>query len=360
MKKLIIVLMMGLVALTTGCESEPETLKEAYEDYFDIGVALSKTSYNYYDEEFYDEFSTVTCENEMKWENIQSSEGTFYFNSADIIADYVRETGKSLRGHTLVWHSQTPTWVGSTDDSLTVDENIEILLARVESYYKTLQDRYGDILIHWDVANEVLSDSSNPSEIYRTDSLYYQACGSDDEKFEYFISEVFKMVKEYSPDVVRYYNDYNIITNTTKRTKLITFITNINALGADVQGIGCQGHIDYSITYDTVDTALTHIETLGLQEIAITELEISIYTSDSDTEVDVLSDEQQTQLADAYDNVFSALRDHKDTVANVTFWGISDASTWKDNYPVYGRNDHPLLFDDFGEKKEAYYRVLNF
>lgn len=374
MKKLNVILMLSMsVLLLFGCSSDTEeemteeevvevaTLQETFGEYFDVGVALSTKTYETYDISLYQEFGTIVCENEMKWENIQNQEGVFTFDSADKIAEFARENGFEMRGHTLVWHSQTPTWVCTVPADATVDEAIEIVLERVETQFVALNERYGDVIFAWDVANEVISDSSDPNEIYRQDSIYYQMCGSDDAKFEYFISEVFKMVESINPDVICYYNDYNLEWNQVKRDKTITFIENVEAYGAEVDGIGLQSHNDISMTKETYASAISDFEESGLfTELSVTELDISVYTSDSQTEMVVLDEATAQTQAEVYADLFELFREKSDFVANVTFWGISDLSSWKDNYPVVGRNDHPLLFDDNGKAKLAYDAIMNF
>ncbi len=364
MKRLAISLgCVGLVSVIAGCNesSEEKTLKEAYENYFDIGVALSPKTYQLYDASIYQEFSTVTAENEIKWESIQNSEGSFTFDSADIIADFARENKQKMRGHTIVWHSQTPSWVAQESESGSVDDTINLMLERIETHFVAMNERYGDVIFVWDVANEVISDSNDPNERYRQDSIYYVACGKDDAKFEYFLSEVFKMVERLAPDVTRYYNDYNLAWDSVKRAKTITMIENIEALGANVQGIGMQSHVNITMTKETFAQAIADFKNSALfDELSVTELDISVYTSDSEPVMNVLSEEVAQKQADIYGDLFELFRENDEFVSNVTFWGISDLATWLDNFPVYGRNNYPLLFDDNGEKKEAYYSVRDF
>jgi endo-1,4-beta-xylanase len=47
-------------------------------------------------------------------------------------------------------------------------------------------------------------------------------------------------------------------------------------------------------------------------------------------------------------------------ITGVTFWNISDKHTWLDQYPVAGRKNYPLLFDQNLQPKNAYKRVVDF
>ncbi len=334
-------------------------LHEAYADYFDIGVALSANSYNKYYNGVYENFSTITAENEMKWESIEKTEGNFTFENADILANFARDNGKKMRGHTLVWHLQTPSWVTEVPENTSVDDTIIIMLERIEKHFVALNERYSDVITDWDVVNEVISDVSG--EMYHKDSIYYKACGSDNEKFEYFISEVYKIVQKVNPDVVCYYNDYNLEWNKEKRDKAIKFVENVEAYGVDIHAIGFQGHNDINMNYDTYCTAINDMKNSGLfTEMAVTEIDLSIYTSASQENILLLDDETEKKQAEAYASVFKAFREHSDFIANITFWGISDATTWLDYFPTKSRNNHPLLFDDYGEKKLAFDAILDF
>ncbi len=348
-------------AFTTIPYSEdPELLRTIYTDYFDIGVALYANTYNKYDRSIYENFSTVTCENEMKWESIQREEGVFTYDNADIVANFARENGQKMRGHTIVWHSQTPAWVGEAPEGTSVDDTIKLMLERIETQFTNLNERYGDIIEVWDVCNEVISDSGSANEIYRQDSLYYKACGSDDAKFEYFISEVFKLVQRINPDVICYYNDYNLEWNQVKRTKTLKFVENVEAYGVDIHGIGFQGHNDITMNYGCYLGAIKQMRDSGLfSELSVTEIDLSVYTNNSQAVMKTLDEETAEKQAKAYGDIFKALREQSDFVTNVTFWGISDFYTWLDYFPV-SRNNYPLIFDDLGKKKPAFDAIANF
>jgi endo-1,4-beta-xylanase len=68
----------------------------------------------------------------------------------------------------------------------------------------------------------------------------------------------------------------------------------------------------------------------------------------------------ERQQATHYGELFATFRANKDSVTSVSFWGISDDLTWLDNEPVSGRNDHPLVWDETHEPKDAYDAIANF
>jgi endo-1,4-beta-xylanase len=56
------------------------------------------------------EFGAVVAENGQKWESIQRTRGVFDYSQGDITANIARRNGQYMRCHTLVWHSQLPSW----------------------------------------------------------------------------------------------------------------------------------------------------------------------------------------------------------------------------------------------------------
>ena len=88
-------------------------LKDAYKDYFAIGVALNQR--NVSDEAqialVKKEFNSITAENDMKPGEMHPKEGVWNFEKADKIADFCRKNGIKLRGHCLCWHSQFADWM---------------------------------------------------------------------------------------------------------------------------------------------------------------------------------------------------------------------------------------------------------
>jgi endo-1,4-beta-xylanase len=288
-------------------------------------------------------------------------------------------------GHTLVWHSQTPNWVfAGTNPPPTnatsfaaVNTNSpatnrfgrggfgggfggytgprasrEELLQRMREHIHTVVGRYQGKIKTWDVVNEAIADGGG-TNILRN-SLWLQIIGPD------FIAKAFEYAHEADPDAILRYNDYGL-ENPTKRKKLITLIKSLQAQKVPVHAIGSQAHLNVSIPFDTMDSALTEIATLGLP-IHITELDVNsaaggqrgfgadIANNGTTTQGGLVNDADK-KLADAYAGIFRAFLKHRDSVKLVTFWGVNDANSWRSQ-------GKPLLFDVNANPKPAFDAVI--
>ena len=133
-----------------------------------------------------------------------------------------------------------------------------------------------------------------------------------------------------------------------------------------IDGVGIQGHWSiYGPSEEELRKAIDMYASLGL-EVQITELDVSLYKWEKETrerrpnESDEFTPELEQKQVDKYDMFFRVFRDYKDILTGVTFWNISDRYTWLDHYPVPGRKNYPLLFDQNYEPKKAYWKVVEF
>jgi endo-1,4-beta-xylanase len=323
-------------------------LAGAYADYFPVGAAANSATITSGRDLIYREFASLTAENEMKPSIIHPRYGTWHFYAADEIADYARDNGMTMRGHCFVWHNQTPGWFFS---SYGEQASRQILLERLTEHISTMAHRYGDVVTVWDVANEVISD--RPGEFLRP-SPYLDILGED------YVAEVFLLARQIIPDARLFYNDYSVL-NAGKQDKIFDLLKGLLDRGVPVDGIGIQGHwnVHYDLAAD-LDAAIKRFASLGL-EVQITELDMSVYRHD---DIETRYREPPPELLDLqarrYGEIFQVLRDNADSITGVTFWGISDEKTWLDNFPVSGRKNWPLVFDENMEPKASYYAILEF
>lgn len=348
---------------TPPAVSGDASLFEAYEDYFRIGVALNGYVFSDNDparsELAGKHFNRATAENAMKWGSVQPLEGVFNFESVDTFIDFAEARDMQVHGHTLVWHQQTPEWVFQDENGDAIDR--EGLLARLEDHMSALAERYGSRVAYWDVVNEALEDGGG----YRS-TPWRTIIGND------YMVEAYMMADRYFPDAKLVYNDFSMWVP-AKRDAAISMIEYLRRSGARVDAIGMQGH--YNLVRPTekeLDDALTAYADADL-EVLITELDVDVLPREgtganiSDTEdpaagldpyTECLTRSADAAMAARWASLFDVFVRHADTISSVTVWGLDDAMSWLNNWPIQGRTNHPLLFDRELEPKSSYVSVL--
>ena len=365
-----VALFLLLSGVITGCKSSGEEdkqaaastaevtekgLKDYYEDFFPMGVAVAP---NTVEGESADlllaHFNSITPENVMKMGPIHPEKDRFYWEEADKIAAFAEENDLKMRGHALVWHQQTGGWIFEDESGNRVDR--EELLARMKTHIDSVVGRYKGNIYSWDVVNEAISD--NPDELLRK-SEWLEIIGED------FIAKAFEYARAADPDAKLYYNDYNAIIP-EKRDRIYKMLKNLVENDVPIDGVGIQGHWSiHGPTEEELREALDMYSSLGL-DVQITELDVSLYPWEKEQrelrpgESDEFTPELEERQVEVYDMYFDVFRDYKDVLTGVTFWNLSDRYTWLDHYPVEGRKNYPLLFDENFEPKKAYYEVIDF
>lgn len=346
------------VLLFTSCIAEDTVttgraagnLSAAYEEYFPVGAAVNWSTFESHSELILEQFNSITCENEMKPSMVIPRLNSPNFYAADEIADFARENGLLMRGHTFVWHQQTPGWIFA---SMGGAASREILLERLSELITMMSERYGDVVYAWDVVNEAVSDDG--PEILR-DSPWKKIIGDD------YIARAFRIARAAAPEARLFYNDYSVM-DPGKQDRIYTLLEGLLADGVPVDGIGMQGHwnLDYPRP-KVLDEAIKRFASLGL-EVQITELDVSVYSGGDNSRLygkGPLPERILEKQAEQYRNIFKVLRANSDVITGVTFWGVADDVTWLDDFPVRGRKNWPLLFDEDHQNKPAYYSVVDF
>lgn len=394
---------LALAIVATARTAEPSVaLKDAFKEHFPIGTAVNRgmvtggAGFRRSAEQsakdialVKEQFNQITAENDMKWQLIHPREGAdgYEFGPADAFVNFGLSNKKTVVGHTLVWHSQTPNWVfAGTNPAPVVTDAAPLtaantnapgtnrfgpgrfgggfgryngpraardeLLQRMRDHIHTVVGRYQGKVKSWDVVNEALADG-NGTNVLRN-SLWLEIIGPD------FIAKAFQYAHQADPKATLRYNDYGL-ENPAKRKKLLTLIKELQAQKVPVHAIGSQAHLNISITFDTMDQTLAEIATLGLP-IHITELDVNsaaggqrgfgaeIGNNAATTQGGLVSDADR-KLTDAYAGIFRAFLKHRDSVKMVTFWGANDANSWR-------ANGKPLLFDGNSQPKPAFDGVI--
>ena len=316
-------------------------LKDAYKDYFLIGVAVNQRNVTNADQQalIVREFNSITAENDMKPEPTEPREGQFNWDAADRIANFCRQNGIKLRGHCLMWHSQIGRWM--TADNPTK----EVFYQRMKNHIQAVVSRYKDVVYCWDVVNEAMTDDKNATDPYRQ-SVMYKLCGDE------FIAKAFEYAHEADPNALLFYNDYNEC-DSVKSRRIFNMVKKMKDAGVPIDGIGMQGHYNiYGPTEKEIDDAISLYKTI-VKHIHVTELDIRVNEEmggqlQFSREGVNVTDSVKQHLADQYARVFRALRKHKDVVDCVTFWNLGDRDSW------LGARNYPLPFDSEYKPKLAY------
>ena len=340
------------IILFGACSSEPTTLKDALKGKFHIGVALNTKQFTEIDTaDVYiikQHFDAIVAENCMKPMYLQPREGEFNFEEADKFVEFGERNGMWITGHCLIWHSQLPRW-------FCVDENgenvtSEVLKERMKNHISTVVGHYKGRIHGWDVVNEaILEDGS-----YRK-SKFYEILGEE------FIPLAFQYAQEADPNTELYYNDYNEWYPGRYKT-IVSLINTLKERGIRIDAIGMQGHVGMDgpsiAEYEEGILAYTNA---GVK-VMVTEFDLSILPPPRrDIGADLSANIEYQQQFNPYTegvpeevmlawtnrmlDFFKLFIKHHDKVSRVTMWGVSDGGSWKNNYPVRGRTDYPLLFD---------------
>ncbi len=340
----------GTAQTVWGGDALIPSLKDVYAPYFEMGAAVSIGVLHPYDDLLQKHFSSLTAENSMKFSEVHRSPGRYTFHAADRIVDYAKEHDLLMRGHTLVWHSQVPAHVFLDDARESVTR--EVLLERMREHIELMMHRYGDVVYAWDVVNEAISDEHNV--FLRSNSRWHEIIGDD------YVAQAFRMAHEADPNAKLFYNDYNAV-QPAKRDKIIRLIEELQADDVPIHGVGIQAHWNiYDPSVATIREALELYSQLGI-EVHITELDLSVYAWNSQTPMMWEPTEEILELqAQRYGEIFALFREFSDVITNVSFWGVADDHTWLDNFPVQGRKNWPLLFDEELQPKPAFWSIVDF
>jgi len=361
MNKIVIALLAAVTAFlfALGCKTgkvqkqnvNDKGLKDYYKDYFTVGAAVSPQGLKRPEESrlIIQHFGSMTPENAMKMGPIHPRENEYNWKDADSIAEFARQHHLKLRGHTLCWHNQTPRWLFIDSSKNPVDTvSKEVLLKRLKDHITAVVTRYKDVIYAWDVCNEVISD--NPNEYFRS-SAWYRICGED------FVAKAFEYAHEADPNALLFYNDYNE-TNPVKRAKILKMVKGLKDAVVPIQGVGLQSHWSiHDLTEGQVDSTISDFAKLGLK-VQITELDMKVQPGNNRRDSTVgYTREREALQTEQYEMVFRLFRKYRNVISSVTFWNVSDRSSWLDRR---GGKAYPLLFDTTYQPKKAYWQVVNF
>jgi GH35 family endo-1,4-beta-xylanase len=330
-------------------------LKDIYANRFLFGSILNGTTVNNNSMKqiVLREFNSITAENEMKPDATIVQNGSTNAdvkvqlnNSARAILKFCEDNNIPVRGHTLVWHSQTPGWFFRENFNASgAVVSKTVMNQRMESYIKNMfaliaKDFPKLNLYAYDVVNEASSESGGPrtagSDASSGQSMWVQVYGDNS-----FVEEAFKHARKYAPSTTKlYYNDYNEYISAKRNYIANSIVKPLYDKGL-LDGMGMQSHLDVRGGNDAYPSAsdfgaaITMYKNIGV-EIQITELDATVNNSNF------------TAQAAYYKNIMNEiLNKGGSAVKAVVVWGIQDNQSWR-------KDRNPLIFDNSGNKKSAY------
>ncbi|HYF72714.1 MAG TPA: endo-1,4-beta-xylanase [Nocardioides sp.] len=281
------------------------------------------------------EFSSVSPENQMKWEFIHPERDRYRFGPADDIVRFARQHHQAVRGHTLLWHSQNPAWLTEGDYSAAELRRI------LRDHIRTVVGHYRGRIHQWDVANEVFDDSG---QLRTSDNLWLRELGPG------IIADAFRWAHRADPRAQLFFNDYGVEGVNAKSNAYLALISDLLEQGVPVDGFSVQGHLSTRYGFpDDLAANLQRFADLGL-ETAVTEVDVRMDLPDGAEPTSA----QLAQQADYYQRMLEGCLAVA-TCRSFTVWGFTDKYSW---VPVFFPDEGAatIMTEEF-ERKPAYYAL---
>lgn len=361
-------------AVTFGNELKPDALFN-----YQIGQSVDST--------------TITFQGkELKVPVVNDKQENLDFSRADAMLDKILEWNNAnpndkirVRGHVLVWHSQTPEWFFHEDydvakpyaDKETMNRRLEWFIFSVFDHYfgKAANGKYDGLFYGWDVVNEavngntyrddkVISDASDTSTSdtrHGSNSMWWRVYKSNE-----FIINAFKYANKYAPkNVELYYNDFGE-TDNTKCEGIVKLINDVkSADGTRLDAFGMQAHynVDGFSAAQFKSVAKKYAQAAG--KVQLTELDFKASSTYDGTAA--TKESEYTKMAYCHKNLYEAIKALKEEGANVsgiTVWGVIEPNSWLHSQSnlgggASGSAQCPLLFDGNYKAKPAYWAYVD-
>ena len=365
MPKSFLLLAVSLALAGNANGQNAPTLKDAYQGCFLVGAALNSAQFTGRDQleaaVIKAQFNSISPENVLKWEIIHPQPDAYDFSLADKYVEFGEQNHMFIIGHNLVWHSQVPKWV--FEDANGKPLSRDALLQRMRDHIRTVVGRYKGRIQGWDVVNEALNEDGTLRQ-----SSWMKIIGDD------YIELAFRYAHEADPQAQLFYNDYSL-ENEAKRRGAFELVKTLKQKGVPIAAVGLQDHVSLdSPTTDQIDATIREFGELGVK-VMITELDVDVFpwpaknqTADVSLHAEAdpklnpypngLPEAVQQALSNRYADLFGTYAKHCGLVTRVTFWGVSDKDSWRNDWPIKGRTDYPLLFDRNAKPKPAYHAVI--
>jgi len=311
-------------------------------------------------------FNALTSENDMKPSSVSNGRNSatgvisYTWNNADKFVNAAAASKFEIIGHTLLWHSQIPAWQTNM-----ATESKATALTAMKQFINDVMTRYKGKIYSWDVLNEAFPDGvsagSDWKNVMRQENPWYKAIGSD------FVYEAYLEARKADPKAKLYYNDFNTdqIGKATMIRDMVRDVNNKykNEYPAEtrllIEGIGMQEHHNTGVSASNINAALTLFKAIGVK-VSVSEIDVlgqdwSSFSSvgqgaNKQNQSTVTNNGLLTQ-ASLYQQYMQVYMKFTDIIERISFWGITDNQSWRSA-------GLPLLFDNNGKAKPAYYRFI--
>jgi endo-1,4-beta-xylanase len=288
--------------------TQPLRVLGARDDLF-IGTAVDMTALNNeptYNARVASEFNSVTPENVMKWQIVEPTRGVLDFSQADQLVAFAQAHHQRVRGHTLVWHNQLPTWLttGVANGTITPTQLRDILRQHIMDEVGHFKGKIAE----WDVVNEALNEDGT-----LRNTIWLQNLGPG------YIADAFRWAHQADPHAKLFYNDFNLDNLSPKSDAAFALVQSLRSQGVHVDGVGDQGHLAVQFpSPGTMQENLKRFSDAGFQ-VEITEADARMILPADATKLDA--------AAEAYRVMMDAcLLTRRCT--GFTVWGFTDLHSW--------------------------------
>lgn len=355
------------------------TLKDAFANDFLVGVAVSHSFIEKNDTRCLDlikeQFSAVSPEDVLKPETVHPAPGVWNFEKGDEYCKFANENGLKALGHTLMWHNQTPNffWLNKNGSVRSLKE----MRATLKEYIEKTVTHFKGKVYAWDVVNEIISEEGG----YRSDKGWEKYYGGNGGDLDELVCLAFETAHKCDPDAELYYNDYNMWRQ-SKVDGVVRMVKMLQSRGIRIDGVGIQAHwgLNYPSVKD-IETTIDRLHELGVK-VMITEFDVDMLPFSKEGQMTgqamydpalqraefmqylnpyakELPEEVDQEVADRYEQIMRTIWNKRDKISRVTFWGLHDGVSWKNNYPIPNRKNYPLIFDRNLQKKKAFHQIVS-
>lgn len=333
---------------------------------------------------------TITFEGEELQVPVVNDAGdSLDFSRADAMADKILEWNNAhpdqkirIRGHVLVWHSQTQEWFFHENYDITkpyvnketMNRRLEWFISGVFDHYfgKAANGKYDGLFYGWDVVNEaVIGNTYRTDKVSAAESLSEIRHGNNSSWWHVyesneFIINAFKYANKYAPaNVELYYNDFGE-TDNTKCEGIVKLINDVkSADGTRLDALGMQAHynVDGFSAAQFKSVAKKYAQAAG--KVQLTELDFKASSTYDGTAA--TKESEYTKMAYCHKNLYEAIKALKEEGANVsgiTVWGVIEPNSWLHSQSdlgggASGSAQCPLLFDGNYKAKPAYWAYVD-